>query len=559
MKHLLKLIFLYVVLFIGNADFAFSQIEKIHVIDTTNDDYGGIFVTPQYTYFAGSNRDSPRTLWRTDGTTAGTIQLSQTPNGEVRVDASTFASCLYDSLHNLFYFKGWSKKSGWELWSTDGTETGTRLVKDLTPIITNNKDEYASTNIYSMWLENEYLFILHRGSGSYNQSFSLLFSRLNIQNNELDTLYSMPYSTQTKLGIQRLRHGSILQTGDTLYFLDKNNRINDSLTLNFRYSFTTSLSNEGVLYLSLYDTAASRYYVWSSDGTRLGTTRLFASPSIMNLLHMTSDHVYFLSSTSSYDDVYFCVYNRSSGSIDTVYRATELDDQSTYSFGIAVIGEHILVAIPSRQYGREIWSWNSVSNEVELLKDINPLPFASSIQEYYYSAKAITHNNHVYFFADDGEHGNELWETDGTTAGTRLVQDLNPGGRWMRQIYRSGDSKQCYFITWNGKNERALYRFIYPTTPSDIAHLDEKLPTTYRAQYNNGLLTINSNSQLIRHSELRITVYSSLGSQLPISTVSSGVSTSTYLINQPLACGVYFARLSNGNEICTIPFITPLP
>src|SRR5262249_11011651 len=36
-------------------------------------------------------------------------------------------------------------------------------------------------------------------------------------------------------------------------------------------------------------------------------------------------------------------------------------------------------------------------------------------------------NGTAYFFADDGVHGNELWQSDGSAGGTSLVNDINPG------------------------------------------------------------------------------------------------------------------------------------
>jgi ELWxxDGT repeat protein len=33
----------------------------------------------------------------------------------------------------------------------------------------------------------------------------------------------------------------------------------------------------------------------------------------------------------------------------------------------------------------------------------------------------------IYFVADDDVHGPELWKTDGTLAGTKLVSDIMPG------------------------------------------------------------------------------------------------------------------------------------
>ena len=36
-------------------------------------------------------------------------------------------------------------------------------------------------------------------------------------------------------------------------------------------------------------------------------------------------------------------------------------------------------------------------------------------------------NGTLYFKADDGADGSELWKSDGTAAGTMMVKDINPG------------------------------------------------------------------------------------------------------------------------------------
>lgn len=45
----------------------------------------------------------------------------------------------------------------------------------------------------------------------------------------------------------------------------------------------------------------------------------------------------------------------------------------------------------------------------------------------------------MLFAANDGAHGRELFVTDGTTSGTRLLQDIRPG---------PASSELCNFMAW---------------------------------------------------------------------------------------------------------------
>lgn len=51
-----------------------------------------------------------------------------------------------------------------------------------------------------------------------------------------------------------------------------------------------------------------------------------------------------------------------------------------------------------------------------------------------------TTERHVYFYANDGIHGMELWRTDGTSAGTIMLGDIEPGPKGI--LYEGGNRGQ---------------------------------------------------------------------------------------------------------------------
>ena len=71
--------------------------------------------------------------------------------------------------------------------------------------------------------------------------------------------------------------------------------------------------------------------------------------------------------------------------------------------------------------GTELWKTDGTTAGTVLVKDINPGPESSAPQQ------AVKVGTKYYFIANDGIHGFELWSTEGTGATTVLVKDVNPG------------------------------------------------------------------------------------------------------------------------------------
>src|SRR5215213_3943351 len=81
------------------------------------------------------------------------------------------------------------------------------------------------------------------------------------------------------------------------------------------------------------------------------------------------------------------------------------------------------------KYGEEPWKTKGTKGTTRIIKDIVPGPDSSGAEDFVPTTDPQT----TFFRAWDARHGEELWKTDGTEKGTKLVEDINrdphPGAR----------------------------------------------------------------------------------------------------------------------------------
>lgn len=84
-------------------------------------------------------------------------------------------------------------------------------------------------------------------------------------------------------------------------------------------------------------------------------------------------------------------------------------------------GDRLFFVADDGVHGSELWCSDGSSDGTFMVRDISPGRESSA------PYKLCPVDSRFYFAADDGVHGQELWTTDGTEASTRMVADLNPG------------------------------------------------------------------------------------------------------------------------------------
>jgi ELWxxDGT repeat protein len=151
---------------------------------------------------------------------------------------------------------------------------------------------------------------------------------------------------------------------------------------------------------------------------------------------------------------------RSDGTAEGTFVLKEFVEQrdpvfgQSVAFGLAAVGPWLVFAADDGVHGPALWRSDGTAAGTTLLREVTPFAPVVSRSPIRFFTTAL---GRLYFTADDGVHGFELWQTDGTPEGTRMVQDLAPesASSYPERLTAAGD--RLFFTADDGTTGRELW------------------------------------------------------------------------------------------------------
>ncbi|NOK17033.1 ELWxxDGT repeat protein [Corallococcus carmarthensis] len=348
---------------------------------------------------------------------------SARPVGDLRPGTEGSAPEALVEVGERVFFAADDGVSGRELWSTDGGDTESRRVKDVRP------GAYGSTPRFLTRMGGRLFFVADDG----------------VHGPELWLSDGTEQGTVLVADIRRGTQGSapdgLTVVGGRLYFTADDGVHGRELWSTDGTAKGTQLTHEfapgpaalylddltewnGKLALVAYGDSVT---LWGVEG-RSGSSRvLFRGPEqsvIFSLTPAGKDRLFFLVDMGWGEAALWVTRGLPLFTFPLMHFAGDYPSELT-PLGNAVYfmagAEGFFGEPGDLLHGGELWKSDGTLLGTRLVKDVRPGPQGSL------PTGLTAMDGRLYFAADDGVHGRELWRSDGTTQGTVLVQDLEPG------------------------------------------------------------------------------------------------------------------------------------
>lgn len=96
---------------------------------------------------------------------------------------------------------------------------------------------------------------------------------------------------------------------------------------------------------------------------------------------------------------------------------------SSFPDALVAMDDALFFVADDGEHGRELWRSDGTTAGTLMVADINP----GRSDAFPYNDRLVVLGGRVFFGADDGRGGAQLWQSDGTAEGTVLVEDVDPG------------------------------------------------------------------------------------------------------------------------------------
>jgi ELWxxDGT repeat protein len=378
-------------------------------------------------FFASSDGIHGGEPWVSDSTVAGTAMVKDVFPGSI----DGISCCLgrFETVNGAVFFEARDTTTGFELWKSDGTESGTVRVKDIVP---------GSAASEPDWLTdvNGTLFFTAKVAGSGD-------------------IY----------GNRELWKSDGTEAG-TVLVKDINPGPNSSLP--------EHLTNvNGTLYFTAWDATGNE--LWKSDGTSAGTVRVAdinpgTQSSGASGLTNANGRLFFRAD----DGVHGSQLWTSDGTTAGTFLLKDIipaSSSSRWRGDLAAVGDTIFFVPYDAALGFELWKSDGTSAGTVPVKDTWP-GLGDGVLSGPFAAGSV-----VVFSGNDGVSGDELWASDGTAANTHLVADIGgpDGGSMSAALHPTFvvSGPLVYFVAVTDETDAELWAVpIAALLDSDLDGLD---------------------------------------------------------------------------------------